>query len=194
MGKVMKNNQLLTGLITSFSLGFLLVPPSYAEEIIRQIDFNNFTYQIREGGMGPSGNITLKQGQYQDDDWGYVSLDKVQYRDFNDDSKEDALVVLLSSGGGSGISTHAYIFESQSRKIKPIFSTMNFIEIRPYGSGFVLYTSNRANTGKINCGNFLVGSNVIDITPYQWEENGFSPLKTTTIQGREICNVLSIPS
>jgi len=185
----MNQTQTVTGLITSFLIGFLTLLLTHAEESIRKVDFNNFTYQL-EGGMGPSGQIALRQGNYKDRISGYVSLMAIHYRDFNGDSQDDALVVLLSSGGGSGFSTHAYIFESQSGKIKIIFSTMNFVEIRPYGSGFVLYISNQSSTGKMVCDDFLVESNVIDITLYQWqEENKFSPVKTTTVKGRAICSL-----
>lgn len=108
-----------------------LALPVSAESSIRAIDFNNFTFSLAEGGIGPSGSIKLSQGHYRDSDsFSFVGLNSVTYRDLDGDGTEEALVILGASGGG-GYSTHGFVFTDAGESVKPIFYQMNFQSMEP---------------------------------------------------------------
>lgn len=177
------------------AIAVLLFPalalPVNAETSIRAIDFNNFTYRLAEGGIGPSGSITLNKGRYRDSDGSsFVELNSVTYQDLNDDGTEEALVVLGASGGGSGYSTHGFVFTDTGSFVKPIFQQMNFQSMKPYGSGFTVRRASPLSTGKLSCpNNFLVGTDVMDIRLYQWNGKTFAPIRKTTVKGKQLCDL-----
>lgn len=166
---------------------FGVAPSAQANESIRDIDFNKFTYSIRSGGIGPSGEICLSQGEYRD---GYSGgrLGNVQYADLNGDEIEDALVTLAASGGGSGVSTHAFGFTLTNGTPDKILYRMNFLDINAQWHGFTLITSSPPSTGHQQCSGFLVRSNALDIGTYQWNGSDFVLTHSATVMGQEVCN------
>lgn len=179
-----------------FAITLMLVPtlilPARAEGSIRDIDFNNFTYGLKEGGMGPSGQIRLDHGRYKEpDSFGFVELNSVSFGDFDGNETEDALVVLGASGGGSGYSTHGYVFTYDgANQLRQMFYQMNFIDITPYGLGFTIRSGSPLSAGKLSCPNdFLLGSDAIDIRLYQWRGTNFAPIRKTTLRGKQLCNL-----
>lgn len=178
-------------LLLSILLAQTLILPAKAEDSIRNINFNNFRYTLKEGGMGPSGNITLKQGRYKDTEgYGFVELNSVTYRDIDGNGVEDALVILGASGGGSGYSTHGYVFTYEHGSVRQIFYQMNFQDIKAYGLGLVIQQTSPLSTGKLVCpGNFLLGADAVDIRLYEWNSKAFIPTRKTTLQGKQLCNL-----
>lgn len=168
-----------------------LTLPVSANSLIRAIDFNNFTYRLAEGGMGPSGAITLSQGHYKEpDSFGFVELNSVTYRDLDGNGTEEALVILGASGGGSGYSTHGFVFTDAGEFVKPMFYQMNFQSMEPYASGFKIQTTSPLSTGKLSCPNdFLIDADAMDIRLYQWNGKTFAPIRKTTVKGTQLCNL-----
>lgn len=163
--------------------------PVHAATSIRNLDFNNFTYQLRSGGMGPSGAITLNQGNYRQE-FSSVWLRNLYYSDLNGDGTEDALVVLGASGGGSGVSTHAFGFTYSNGRLEEILYRINFISIQPYRNGFTLVKSSPLSTGSQICpSNSIMRVNAVEVETYQWDGLGFALLDKTTVSGEQACNV-----
>jgi hypothetical protein len=190
--KLLKRNMLFRLCAITLLSVSTLVLPAKAEGSIRDIDFNNYTYNLNEGGMGPSGQIRLDQGRYKETDgFGFVELNSVAYRDFDGNGTEDALVVLGASGGGSGYSTHGYVFTYNNiNQLRQAFYQMNFIDMTPYGLGFAIRSSSPLSTGKLVCPNdFLLSTDAIDIRLYQWSGTNFAPIRKTTLRGKQLCNL-----
>lgn len=161
--------------------------PAYAQASIRSIDFNNFTYTLRSGGMGPSGAIPLTQGEYRNDR-NIVRLGSVRYADLNGDGTEDVLVILASSGGGSGVSTHAVGLTVQNGNVEEILYRMNFIDITPRTRGFTLVKASPLSTGTQDCTDFFTRINAIDIETYRWNGSDFTRTNTTTVLNDQVCD------
>lgn len=164
------------------------VAPVRADDSIRDVDFNNFTYQLRPGGIGPSGEITLNQGEYES---GHASVwvKHIYYSDLNGNGTEDALVVLRASGGGSGASTHAFGFTETNGSLKEILYRLNFIRIQPQRNGFVLVRGNPLNTGSQVCPpDSMMQVNAVDVETYQWNGSNSVPVDHTTVRGQQACN------
>jgi len=168
-----------------------LAVPVSAGSSIRAIDFNNFTYRLAEGGIGPSGVITLSQGHYKEpDSYSFVELNSITYQDFDGNGTEEALVTLGASGGGSGYSTHGFVFTDAGGSVKSMFYQMNFQSMEPYAFGFTIRRSSPLSTGKMSCpNNFLLGADVMDIRLYQWSGTTFVPIRKTTLKGKQLCNL-----
>lgn len=179
----------LAAAIASLLIGFsgLVFPAQAQETSIRDIDFNNFTYTIRSGGMGPSGEITLNQGEYREGR-SFIRLGSVRYVNLNEDETEDVMVILASTGGGSGVSTHAFGFTLTNGTPEEILYRMNFIDIKPENGGFTIVTSSPLSTGTQQCSGFFVRSNVFDIETYRWDGSSFVLTNATTASGNEVCN------
>lgn len=178
----------LAGAIASFLItvsSFML--PAYAQLSIRSIDFNNFTYTLRPGGMGPSGMIPLTQGEYRHGR-SSVRLGSVRYADLNGDGIEDVLVTLRSSGGGSGVSTHAFGLTSRNGNVEEILYRMNFIDITPQTEGFTLIKASPLSTGTQDCPDFFVRSNALDIETYEWNSSEFVRTNLVTVFNNQVCD------
>lgn len=161
--------------------------PGHAAAVVRDLDLNNFTYQLRRGGMGPTGTITLTEGHYREG-FGYVWLSDLYYTDLNGDGTEDALVVLGASGGGSGVSTHAFGFTDSSGRLEEILYLLNFISIRPYRNGFTLVKASPLSTGFQDCSsNSFMKINAVEVETYQWDGMGFVLVDQTTVRGQQAC-------
>lgn len=177
----------------SFALMFLTlvgaVTPVRAEASVRDINLNNLTYNLCSGGMGPSGEIALNQGRYKQE-FSFVEISNIYYADLNGDKTEDALVVLRASGGGSGVSTHAFGFAYNNGRLEEILYRINFISIRPYRNGFTLVTSSPLSTGFQDCSaNSFMRINAVEVGTYQWDEIGFVLTDQTTVRGEQVCNL-----
>lgn len=163
--------------------------PVHAATSIRNLDFNNFTYQLRSGGMGPSGAITLNQGNYKRE-FSSVWLKNLYYTDLNADGTEDALVVLGASGGGSGVSTHAFGFTYSNGRLEEILYRINFINIRAHLNGFTLIIASPLSTGFQDCSaNSFMRINAVEVETYEWDGMGFMLVDQTTVRGEQICNL-----
>lgn len=165
----------------------LALPAQAQDNSIRDLDFNNFSYTLRSGGMGPSGAITLNQGEYREG-YGLVRLGSVRYADLNGDDTEDVLVVLASTGGGSGVSTHAFGFAYDNGAPQEILYRMNFVDIQPERNGFTLVKSSPHSTDSQQCSDFFVRTNALDIETYRWNGSIFVLTDATTAYGNEVCN------
>jgi hypothetical protein len=69
---------------------------------IRSVDFRNFTYQPSWVG---DGRVTLRNGQFTDENGAMTELVAVEYADFNGDGQEDAAIAIGSEVQG----TMAYV-------------------------------------------------------------------------------------
>lgn len=179
----------LTVTIASLLMSFsgLASPAQAQDNSIRDINFNNFSYTIRSGGMGPSGSVTLTQGEYREGR-ASVRLRNVRYADLNGDDTEDVVVILASTGGGSGVSTHAFGFTYDNGAPREILYRMNFVDIQPGRNGFTLVKSSPRSTGTQECSGFFVRSNALDIETYQWNGLSFVLTDATTAYRNEVCN------
>ncbi|PSB15972.1 hypothetical protein C7B61_00945 [filamentous cyanobacterium CCP1] len=144
-----------------------------ANDSIRNVDFQNFTYTLQPGGMGPSGTITLTDGVYRNE-YGSAGLSSLRYGDLNGNGVEDVIVILRANGGGSGVSSHAFGFTSNNGYLERILYRMNFINIHPLTNGFILVNSSPQSTGHQNCSaNSFVRSNALEIETYWWNGSNF---------------------
>ncbi len=158
---------------------------AHAESSVRNIDFNNFTYNLKSGGIGPSGKINLSNGYYKEK-FGYVHLEDIYYRDLNGDSQEDAIVVLTASGGGSGNSSHA-IGITATNGIRELFSFINFLDIKPRNLGFDITYASPLSTG----GRY---ANIFEIKTYSWDGSRFALKAAKTINSLEFGTAFSMSS
>lgn len=167
---------------------FGAITSSHAAALVRDIDFNNFTYSLRSGGIGPSRTITLDQGGYSSG-FGSVEINDIYYSDINGDDIEDAVVVLTASGGGSGVSTHAFGFTERNGRVEEILYLLNFISIKPYRNGFRLVRANPSNTGSQICSstNSIMRVNAVDVETYEWNGSAFVQVDSTTVRGQQAC-------
>lgn len=80
---------------------------------IRQVDFRNFTYRVA-GFLERPSDFHLQNGSYVENERGVVTysvkLMTVAYGDVTGDGEEDAAVVLVVSGGGTGFVTEGAIY------------------------------------------------------------------------------------
>jgi hypothetical protein len=163
--------------------------PVHAATSIRNLDFNNFTYQLRSGGMGPSGAITLNQGNYRQE-FSSVWLRNLYYTDLNGDGAEDALVVLAASGGGSGVSTHAFGFTYSNGRLEEILYRINFINIRALHNGFTLVSASPLSTGFQDCSaNSFMRINAVEVGTYEWNGTDFVLVNKATVKGQQVCDL-----
>jgi hypothetical protein len=156
-----------------------------AESSVRSIDFNNFTYNLKPGGIGPSGKIKLLNGHYREK-FGYVHLEEIYYQDLNGDGQEDAIVVLMASGGGSG-DTHHAIGITFTNGIRELFSFINFLDFKPRYLGFDITYASPSSTG----GRY---ANVFEIKTYNWDKSKFTLKNTEIINSLEFGTAISMNS
>jgi hypothetical protein len=82
---------------------------------IRQIDFLNRTYETSMGDEAPE-KITVKDGEYErpqgpdGDPGGFFSVRKPVYGDVDGDGREDAIVITVDNGGGTGMFDAALVY------------------------------------------------------------------------------------
>jgi hypothetical protein len=115
----------------------LSIPSIVAQNSIRQVDFKNFTYPLKDhllghgelqwlsaqvAGIPRLRTIQLKDGENLQkvpigkiDDGGYYevsgfTLQEVKYADLTGDGKEDAIVVLRYYTGGTQTTNYVYIY------------------------------------------------------------------------------------
>src|SRR5215204_3440293 len=89
-----------------------------AENLIRKVDFKNFTYE--PGCVGEDKQkITVTNGEYshdKGDDTLYFYVRDVTYGDANGDQIEDAIVLTTCNTGGSGQFSEGFIFGTKDGK------------------------------------------------------------------------------
>ena len=81
---------------------FVLVPVTFAQNNIREVDFKNFTYEAFCADDEPS-EINVKNGEFLDESENYFrfSVQSVNYGDLNADGKEEAAIVTVCHPGGT---------------------------------------------------------------------------------------------
>jgi hypothetical protein len=84
---------------------------------IRQVDFRNFTYRVA-GFSEQSSDVHLRKGSYEQREGGLVTysvkLYKLAFGDLTGDGSEEAAVVLMTSGGGTGYMTEGFVYKLQN--------------------------------------------------------------------------------
>src|SRR5262249_51793970 len=100
-------------------------------QVIREIDFKNFSYVWQEPDAWPdhldwlnaSGTeVHLTNGRWSSDDDGPrsagLTLESVDYGDLTSDGKDEAVVVLRYDSGGTQYHYYVYIFTTESGQVK----------------------------------------------------------------------------
>ena len=96
-----------------------------AQTSIRDVDFQNFTYNADycAGEEGKSKKITVKEGKFyketkEDDfvDRMYYAVYGTEYGDLDGDGKEEAVILSLCNTGGTGNFTEAYVYSLKHGK------------------------------------------------------------------------------
>jgi hypothetical protein len=122
----------MKNLIFLFCTIFLLTASLFAQNDIRKVDFNNFTYEPTcTGDLSdePYGRITVKNGTISnikevngvneviDDNLpNYYSVGDFLYGDLNGDGKEETVVSSDCNTGGTGQFSEGYIFTMENGK------------------------------------------------------------------------------
>lgn len=87
---------------------------------IRQVDFRNFTYRVSGFSESPT-DVKLRNGQYVEKEGGLITysvkLQKVAFGDLTGDGNEEAALVLIVSGGGSGFVTEGFIYNLRNGQV-----------------------------------------------------------------------------
>lgn len=88
-----------------------------AQDGIRGVDFQNFTYDAEFCGGETGTRITVKNGEFseekQEDGWvdrKYFKIFGVTYGDLDGDGSDEAVVLSVCNTGGSGNFTEAYVY------------------------------------------------------------------------------------
>jgi hypothetical protein len=111
-------------IISIFSFVFLaFAPAALAENNIRKVDFENFTYSAFCAGEGPF-EVTVSAGEFlkKEEVNGTVEnylrfqVKSVNYGDLNNDGKEEAVVITVCNTGGTGQFSEGYIFSLENKK------------------------------------------------------------------------------
>ncbi len=92
---------------------------------IRQVDFLNRTYGVSSGDSDTE-QITVKDGDFERPDdadgnrAGFFHVEKPVYGDVDGDGVEDAVVITVDNGGGTGMFDAARIFTIRAGKVVPL--------------------------------------------------------------------------
>lgn len=90
---------------------------AFAQTSIRDVDFNNFTYEPEFCGGEDRRKLTVKNGEFSEEkevdgytDRTYFSVFGVTYGDLDKDGREEAVVASICNTGGTGNFTEAYVY------------------------------------------------------------------------------------
>lgn len=107
---------------------FLLTFSTFAQNNIRDVDFNNFTYSPDFCGGEDKRKITVKEGSYsysKSDKDGFVDrmyfgVFGITYGDLDGDNRDEAVILSVCNTGGTGNFSEAYIYKMQNGKPKRV--------------------------------------------------------------------------
>lgn len=98
-----------------------------AQDGIRSVDFENFTYDAEFCGGESRRRITVKDGEFSEEkevdgyiDRMYFSVFGLTYGDLDGDGADEAVVVSICNTGGTGNFTEAYVFTMRNGEPKRI--------------------------------------------------------------------------
>jgi hypothetical protein len=107
-------------LASLFLLTFNLM--AFAQNNIRQIDFNNFTYKPYCAGEDPR-DITVRGGEFMEEKQSedmvsqlYFKTFSISYGDLNGDAKDEAFVLTLCNVGSEGFISEGFVYTMKGDK------------------------------------------------------------------------------
>jgi hypothetical protein len=86
------------------------------EPSIRSVDFLNRTYEVGEDPDSPPEKITVVKGDFERPDdtdgnrQGFFHVDPPTYGDVDGDGADDAIVITVDNGGGTGMFDVAHVY------------------------------------------------------------------------------------
>ena len=113
----------MKNLFLLFSISLLMSVSVFAQNDIRKVDFQNFTYEADYCGGEGIRKITVKDGKFykeeQKDDYVdrmYYAIYGISYGDMDGDGKDEAIILSMCNTGGTGSFSEAYIYKMKRGK------------------------------------------------------------------------------